>query len=112
MATFSVDLYMFVMFDLYNESINFDYQFWELDFDQLASYCLDTGGLGHIVVVLSLFHIKSMNRPICRVWLLDQLLGNSDLERAQSNTIDLKTEINLLTSNKVNNLRYRVYNRR
>lgn len=62
-ATFSVDLFMSVMFDLYDESVNFDYQFGELDFDQLASYFLDTGGLGHIVVGLSLFHIKSMSRP-------------------------------------------------
>lgn len=62
-VTFSVDLYMSVMFNLYNESVKFDYQFKELDFVQLALYCLDTGGLGHINVGLSLFHIKSMSRP-------------------------------------------------
>ena len=48
-ATFSVDLYMSVMFNLYNESVKLDYQLKELDFVQLASYCLDTGGLGHIL---------------------------------------------------------------
>lgn len=38
---------------------------WGLDFDQLTSYCLHTGGLEHILVGLALFHIRPIGTSKC-----------------------------------------------